>query len=453
MFLTFRSQVPHQLRDPDAVQSLFKKYEILPYYGDEEFTSHSVLGVLADLTALSPSHTACKRDLKSYAFGGAVSAIKFGIPGTYVPPEEATLERSVEQSFFLRLVELGLPPIKLLDVTRKVFDSLKDCGNAYLLIKESRVGGSVRYDIQPWHFTQAAYLRKTDNGQRYIVLTKYWDESYWLKHKPIVLPASLVGEPYNWQGRRGGGLRQTVLHIKVNDLESDWYGRPDILSAMEGIYAEVRTLELNARISGRELVAKHLIAFEEVDPARQEGAKKKAPGSSGQEFKLRIQALRELTTQEGADEQVTGIVGIQYPHGGKPPKLMDFNVNRDVEYARWTVDNATSMVFSVNGWAKELTGQVPIKAGIGANMLYDLFLVKNVSTVKPLQHYYSVSLWADIFTNMSEAFAAPLRNITLQFPDLISEMVKSFNDAGDNPLEQGDNPLQRGRQSVSNLRP
>lgn len=449
MFLTFRTQIPEALRDPDAVGSLFKKYEILPYYGDDEATSHCVLAVIADLTALSPSHTACKRDLQSYAFGGAVGAVRYSIPGTVMPTEEMALERSTENAFFERLVDLGLPPIELLEHTRDVFSSLKDSGNAYLQLQEYRVNGTLRYSITPWHFTQAAYLRKTDNGQRYMVLTKYWSEEYWKKHPPLVLPVSVLGKPYNWVGRRGGNLRQTLLHVKVNDLRGDWYGRPDILAAMEGIYAEVRTLELNARISGRELVAKHMLAFEEVDPARSDAAKKDA----AKEFKMRIQALRDLTTNEGDDTQVTGVVGIQYPFGGKPPKMLDFNVNRDVEYARWTVDNATSMVFSVNGWAKELTGQVPIKAGIGANMLYDLFLVKNVSTIKPLQNFYSMGLWADILTNLSEAFPPALRKITLSFPDLISEMVQSFRNAGDNPLEQGDNPVQRTRQDVSTVRP
>lgn len=457
MFLQFRNPIPEALKDPRKITQLFKKYDIIPYFGDEQQTSHSLLSVIADLADLSPSHTACKRDLKAYAFGGRLDVQRYGIPGLSLSDEESLVsDANLKIAFFKRLMELGLSPASILNITKNLFDLLKDGGNAYLHIKEIRVGSTVSLELTPWHFTQAGYLMRTsptdiDN----IVLTAYWDEDYWKEVKPLVLPVSSIGKPYNW--KESENYRETVLHLKIENTRTHIYGKSDLLSVMNALYAEYKTLELNAKIAGTELTAKHLLAFEETDPARigRVGKESKTSASTGigtkkTDFKTRIQALRELVTADGPDEKATGLAGIQYPKGGQPPTLLNFNVNRDVEYAKWTADNAASVVFSVNGWAKELTGQVSIKAGVGANMLYDLFLVKNVSTIRPMQDFYANTVWADIFTNLGDVVGSQFSGLTVKYPDLITQMIVSFKNAA-NPLEQGNNPIQRDNNELSDV--
>lgn len=456
MFLQFKSPLPEALKDPKKINDLFHKYDIIPYYGDEQNTSHGLLSIIADLADLSPSHTACKRDLKAYAFGGRLDVQRYGIAGLSLSEEESLVsDPNIKIQFFQRLIELGLSPASLLNITKNLFDLLKDGGNAFLHIKEIRVGNTVKFELTPWHFTQAGYLMRDSSKDdiNAVVLTAYWDEEYWRKVPPLVLPVSLIGEPYNW--KESQNIRETVLHLKVENTRTHIYGKSELLSVMNALYAEYKTLELNAKIAGTELTAKHLLAFEETDPARigRNGKESKAAsgiGTKRTDFKTRIQALRELVTADGPDEKATGLAGIQYPKGGQPPTLLNFNVNRDVDYAKWTAENAASVVFSVNGWAKELTGQVSIKAGVGANMLYDLFLVKNVSTIRPMQDYYATTVWADIFSNLNEVIGKQFSGLTVKYPDLITQMIVSFKNAA-NPLEQGNNPIQRDNNQLSEV--
>ena len=456
MFLQFRNPIPEALKDPKKISDLFKKYDIIPYFGDEQQTSHGLLSIIADLADLSPSHTACKRDLKAYAFGGRLDVQRYGIAGLSLSEEESLIsDPNLKVRFFTRLMELGLPPASMLSITKSLFDLLKDGGNAYLHIKEIKVGGTIKYEFTPWHFTQAGYLMRNHSSDiDAIVLTAYWDEDYWHKVPPLVVPVSIIGEPYNW--KETDNYRETVLHLKIENTRTHIYGKSDLLSVMNALYAEYKTLELNAKIAGTELTAKHLLAFEETDPARigRNGRESKAAqggiGTKKTDFKTRIQALRELVTADGPDDKATGLAGIQYPKGGQPPTLLNFNVNRDVDYARWTADNAASSVFSVNGWAKELTGQVSIKAGVGANMLYDLFLVKNVSTIRPMQDFYANTVWADVFTNINPVVGKEFAGLTVKYPDLITQMIVSFKNAA-NPLEQGNNPIQRDNNELSDV--
>ena len=456
MFLQFRNPIPAAIRDPKALSDLIKKYDIIPYYGDEQYTSHIMMSILADLADLSPSHIACKRDLKAYAFGGGLGAMKFGIPGVEMADDESAVDSNTKLQFFRRLQQVGLSPNVILETTKNLFDLSKDGGNAYLHIKEIKVGNTIKYQVTPWHFTQAGYLLKSSKSDlQHVVLTPYWDEEFWKKEKPLVLPVSYLGEPYTW--KETSNIRETVLHIRNGNARTHIYGHPDLLSVMNALYAEYKTLELNAKISGTELVAKHLLAFEEPEPARIGRVKasdnNQATGPRGKvqsDFKMRIEALRDLTTNSGDNDKASGLAGIQYPKGGQVPTLINFNVNRDVQYASWTTENAASLIYSIHGWSKELTGQVSIKAGVGANMLYDLFLVKNVSTIKPLQSYYSSTVWGDIFSNILPEIGKQFEGLTIKFPDLITNMIIAFDNAT-NPLEQGRNPVQRDNNELSQV--
>jgi hypothetical protein len=148
----------------------------------------------------------------------------------------------------------------------------------------------------------------------------------------------------------------------------------------------------------------------------------------------------------------SGIAAMQYPFGGKKPEILTFDVNRDTEYARFTVEKATSSVYAAHGWAKELTGQATVKAGVGANMLYDLFLVKNVATIRPIQERFS-AIFADVFDNIDAVIGRNPLSMTIKYPDIISDMIKTFRDADAATfIQQGANPLDQQKQSVKSIR-
>jgi hypothetical protein len=82
-------------------------------------------------------------------------------------------------------------------------------------------------------------------------------------------------------------------------------------------------------------------------------------------------------------------------------------------------------------------------------MLYDLFLVKNVATIRPLQEYFS-AIFADMFNNIDDVLGRDPLKMTIVYPDIISDMIKTFRDADESVIiQQGANPVDQQKQNTS----
>lgn len=440
----FQNPIPQAIRDTDEKGRLLKKYNIVPYYGNEEHTSHSMLGFISDLAEMSPSHVSCIKAIFTYAFGGALSGQKRAIPGLRQRSPEVGTEQ--EDAFFAFWQKMGVSPIKIRETTRLLFEMLRDTGNAYLHIKCAKVGESRRVEMQCWHPSQAGILWESDQKGRHVVLTPYWDENSWKERKPLVLPLSYIDGDFSW--KETSTTFETVVHFLKRDKMSPYYGRPEILSVLNPMFAEYRMFDLNAKIAGHEMTAKFLLLIQELNPERQ-AVSDKDPKKPSDGFKERINAIRRLTTSEGSDGEISSIAAMKYPFDGVAPTIEKFEVNRDVDYAQWTTESAASVIYAVHEWSKELTGQIPIRAGVGANMLYDLFLTKIVSVIRPLQDVWEGN-WSAIFTQVETKLGLEPQKVTVKFTDLIEELVDAIQGVN---IEQGNNPLQRAKQSASGLRP
>jgi hypothetical protein len=249
----------------------------------------------------------------------------------------------------------------------------------------------------------------------YAMVTEKFDEQWWYTNKPQIIPVSMVGGSMNF--KKVGNDYITLVHYKANG-EGKWYGRPKILSILDCMIAEYKTLLLNAKISSTELVSKLIFFFEEQDPARTRGLTKEEKQLI---FNTRATSLRDVTTNEG--DKVHSIAALEYPFGTKEPKAEKLQVNRDVNYATFSLDNAASMIYSINGWSKELTGMVQVKTGIGANILNDLFTIKNSSTIEPLQRRYE-SFWSWVIGEVENQMSLTESKYAIKFPNVVEGLVK-----------------------------
>jgi hypothetical protein len=81
------------------------------------------------------------------------------------------------------------------------------------------------------------------------------------------------------------------------------------------------------------------------------------------------------------------------------------------------------------------------KAGIGSNILKDLFLIKDETVIRPYQDLFS-RFWSEVFDVMGEFLESEeLRNATVKFPNKIEKLIESLGDADNSErsdlLEQG----------------
>lgn len=421
MNLSLNNPIPEVIKDPIELGEFFDKYSIIPYYGNTEGSSHSMLNLLSDLSVLSASHRACKQDIKTYAFSNKVDLIKSPIPGLILDTDY-TISNAEKINFNANFLErYGINLNNIVNINRDSYESLADSGNGYIRVRIVNIGGTVKVYFKVLHYKHCAYLRTKNTEDRILIYTKKWgDEVYWLNNPPEIYKVSYLGNTFNWGIKKNGTIKETVLHIRNQIDESDYYGRPNILSVLYWMYVEFSQSDLAVKTSSTEFVSKMLLAFEETDPTRlKKGSEEESRQST---FRKRMAVLRSLTSNEGAIDEAKTLAGIEYPFGGKPPVAIPLNINRDVKYNEFNIDKSSSYIYSIHGWDKQLTGFEPARSNIGGNIIIDLFTVKNTGTIKPLQEYWT-DVWANIFKEIGIQVNYTGEIYTIKYKNLIKDLV------------------------------
>lgn len=417
--LSLLNPIPEAVRDVKALEDLIGKYNIVPYFGCDEYTSHSFINLLSDVSELSPSHQACKEDFKTYAFGNCMQITAKTIPGFFDESFDTAIPREQQLEFINWLSSLGISLSQLINCVNELNNAQLDSANSYLHIKIIRVGGTQQVFFAPLHYTQCGYLRPNSGEVKRLINTEYWTEDWWEKKRPLLISASHPGEPFNWDER--GNTKETILHIKGSGGKSKYYGRSKLIPIMYWMFVEFQLADLAVKTSKAEYTAKKLLAFEEPKPERRAGTK-----GSGDSIRSKMSALRRLVTTEGDMDESKTIAGIQYPHGGKPPTAIDLELNRDTKHAQYQWDMASSLVHAVNGWDRGLTNIKTPKSNIGGNVYRDIFTIKSVSTISPMADF-----WSGILTNIFEELGAQTKYSgeirSPKFKSAIDNLVDKLN--------------------------
>ena len=87
------------------------------------------------------------------------------------------------------------------------------------------------------------------------------------------------------------------------------------------------------------------------------------------------------------------------------------------------------------------------KTNLGGNLLYDIFTMKNETTIRPKALEFE-DLWNSVFNQIKERESADrtFQNYGIKFPDVITEMISRFKgndssaDIGENPVREESDP-------------
>lgn len=430
-------QNPIQENNDDSVElkNIFETYKIIPFYGSTMESNHSFINVLEDLTLLSASHRSCKEDIKRYAFGGHDSFYN------YATNKDAS--DSEIRTFLEILTNFGLDIDELSEFTEMIFDGMSDFGNAFLRVRIIKSKVATKVYLSLVHPDNIAYLETSIAEDDQCIITKKFSEEYWKKNPPEILPINAINGNFNWKEESESGIKtsECIVHIKNKNDKSDYYGRPTITPVINWLYTEWQISDTAVKTNSTEFTAKYLLFFQEVDPARlyvkpESNLNNGGTNASGG-VDARMRKLRQLATVEGADPK--SIIGMDYPFGSDAPKIEKLQVFRDTNHMKEMVNLATSYIYSVWSWAKELTGFETAKGGIGSNIVFDLFRVKNISTIKPIQKKYS-TIMAKVISGIFKHELINSEPLAIQYNNLIEQIIISTNAQPNNTI--GNNPIQ-----------
>ena len=178
--------IPWTITDQDELTNTFKKYDIIPYYGWNDTTSHAFLSLLQTLTSLSPTFCAAKKDMTTFTFGQQVEISARTRPGLNMEVPELSQEQQLAYNDYL--TGLGLDMGKILRLLRRIDNHLEVCGNAYIHLKRITVGDTVQYRIKAPHYKHVAYLKSEEDIRDFIIISKFLGDEQWMqKHPPTLL--------------------------------------------------------------------------------------------------------------------------------------------------------------------------------------------------------------------------------------------------------------------------
>ena len=429
--LELTNPIFNSIRHPERLGEVFQKYDIIPYYGNSEATSHYMLEIISDYAMLSGSNVACRKDILTYAFGSRVSIINMPEPGLALPEAVEAMGYDEQVNYARRMREIGISLPKLITLVHEVYQHITESGNAYINIQVMRLNGQVQVALWVTHYKLAAYLASKGIKEPWIITTEYWDENWWRDHPPKLWKVSELGKPFNWASYENGQRLETIVHIKTKKDASTIYGRSDMLAILNHLATEFSQGDHLAKTSATETVAKILLAMQEADPTKY----KITQEDKGQQFTERMNVLRSLTTVQGKYKIAKSIAGINYPHGSQAPTSIKLDVNRDTNWGKFEAELASSHIYQIYGWDKQLTGFTTVKSNIGGNIIIDLFIQRNIGTIEPLQEWASV-LIGELFNGVFTEADPSMVGRTIQFPDIIGPLVDRLREDSGANLEE-----------------
>lgn len=442
MIFSLPNPIPYSVKDVDQLQRFIKKYQIIPYYGTEENASHSFLDLLTTLTTLSPTFTGVASDLAWYTFGQNVSIVGRSRPG--LASEITELDYNEQVRFDDYLAGLNIRLVKILKLCHELDYHLNVTGNAYLHIRRINVGGTTRYEMSVEHYKHCAYLVSQDIGEQFLIVSKFLgDDQRMQKFPPLVLRATQMDENIKWTSI-GRGVEDAIIHLKRGTYsdESDYYARPHIISVLTWLYTDFQIGNLASKVAATELVSKMLLAFQAQDPNTLPDddpvqVEYNGNGKIGKQevdmFKRNMLTLKELTSnlgrhpsQLGTGEAAAVFAGVEYPYGSVPPTPIPLELNRDTKHQVFQYDSAKTAICSALRWSPELIAARPTTTTLGGNLLYDIFTMRNVTTINPRQTYFE-DFWNNIFAQVLEREgSSDFRNYGIKFPEVITQMIEQL---------------------------
>lgn len=422
------SPIPQTIEDPRELMDYISATSIIPAYGTTERSSHTFLIYLSGLLKLSPSFNSAISDINSYSFGLNFELVEPTFPGLAINPEREPIDYGAQVEYANMMAEQGLNLMKLLNASRVLHRHLRSCGNAYIRLFRSEVAGVRRYAFSIPHFHQVAYVRSQDPPYEFAIFTRDWDIGYLTKYPPTPVRVTRLGDEELQWTNVGGGISETIIHLK-REIGSDWseyYGRTEILSVYDWLAADVFGAEVISKIAATEIIAKNIFAFQGPNP----NAIREANDDS--EFMDRIDKIRQLTTSQGSRKQVKSMAAFEYPWGSDAPIKLTLDVARDTDFAQFTQDYAANTIYSALNWSTQLSGFREVRTGLGSNVLRDLLITKQVSTIEPIQREFE-SLWNWMSNLVLDEAGFTGERYALTYKNTVDTMIEKLNDG---PMER-----------------
>jgi len=405
------SPIPNMVRDTEELRTFINDMQVVPVFCDNGNTGLGFLNLLFKLGRNSPSHASCIKSKANLSFGRINPATRQSGFFTNINAAEGATAQGIADL----LKSIGLKSSTIIGVTKAVYQSFEECGNAYLKMRVAVVGGEAQVSFEPIDYRYCLYLKEEKKGVRYLLRALgEWTAMDIARKMYEVLPAST---PENFNFQRNGSVYETILHVKNITFESAWYGSFPVMAAFNSIFMEWQLTDHIVREAANDWLARIIFFIEQEESLMNDAPD--ATVAEGQTSAALVRRTIERAVLKGS-QSATGVAVMEYPNGTKEPLIKELPPMTNEKFHEYADKNATDKVFAMHNWSKVMAGWNAAASSIGGNVFADEFNIRNQTVIKPLQEEYA-SLWGHIFDAVAVLTERPdLNNAGIIFETLYS---------------------------------
>jgi len=358
------SPIAEEIRDPETLKYVVSgAYKYVPFLegGDASFAFFS------RMRRLSPTQGAVIKSIGEYSFGGGLTVIRKS--DGFADIEEQPVQDQERQSF-KNWLETWTNGIDILKSIRETYQSFKTYGNAYLEIVKTTVTGQTFFQYKAHSADRVRYMQSQKNDPnsilKFVWLSPEFTYTFLSKYPPDLVPV------YPFWSDEDNNTQRTIIHLKNTIIERDWYGEPDSISSLFNQYSEYQRGRYFVDSYANDFVGKIFIETETDDS-----------DEAKQMNKAFDKAIVNCFTNKGASKK--SVLHRARPIGTEPTKLQQIAPNTNEKFHQTMASVDENQIIKSHDWHPILFMKVAGSMG-GSQEFREIFKVKNVSVIQPMQN-------------------------------------------------------------------
>ena len=434
-----KNPIPDEVRDPEEIQGLFKKWNFVPYAGTTTHSGQMLLVWYLMLAQLSPTHNACISKKLKYAVGGKAMPIRSEDPEWDTGEERKDLSPADKTRYRDTVNEFIEFEGGVTKFHRRMGWSYEATGNAWVEMRYSEMNGQGRVHLKFHRVTHCLYVNTKVGEMRIVAVSPKWDSAYLDKHPPRYVPT------YPNFVKDEDGVIRTMFHLKNGDNE--WYGRPESAGADLYKYREVQDAVYLVKQAGANFTGQLIIEVEDDDPEFAPAIEDEKSQSVG--FNGFADRFERNYTQKADDPQ--SVLVTARPYGSRPMFIFQVKPNTNQDWYKVTGEIAEQKIIRAHGCTPRFMG-----FEVANGFSQDVFVSDYVMNMEPVINSLREELTRFTNDQLNVAWLELLKKpewtaFSVSFMPPIQTAIEDFKNRSTAPIQQpaqqpGQAPAQQNAQ-------
>lgn len=397
--------VADEIRDYDReINYAYTKFPIVPFFDGADAT----LRFFRKMKEQSPTQGACIERIGVFAIGEGISLVRKKRAG-FILNDDNTEVSDQEANQFIDFVESINPDFdgdSLLSEIWQSHENLKTYGNYFIRVDMVEVAGNRFVFFKVLDCETVRYKLTKPNEPKVLMVSPLWTWDYLSRYTPDYLPL------YPRFEKTGRGMKSTVIHVKNNVVNREWYGMPDSFPSLRYQLMESQQGQYATENYANDFIPRTIIEIE---------SDTEDDGNDG------FDAAVKATYTNRATEKKRVVIRRRLPDE-KEMKVHEVKGNADYQFHVAMSEEAERQVIKSHGFHKVLLGS-PTPGRLGQSQEFQqVYRYVNFTTIRAyrlelLSGWQKAMELADNFINGKATVTATM---SFNFKDLFEDYLQAM---------------------------